>query len=181
MPSNIERYCWIHYERYTRFPFRILHFLSPFPPFLDSKTSVILHYRLSRKPSAFSSTQTTFLQPWQWAPQPNQPYVLQLFFSVMLLRPTLLQLLMCVWASHSKRKGEIRQSNECDKCFGWRVRDLATGCCGNVHRSRTSIERSIRLTPTRQCCATMSVFKCSRHQDPCHPVGASHTAILKRN
>jgi hypothetical protein len=73
---------------------------------------------------------------------------------------------MCVLSSQSKRKGEIRQSNERDKCLEWR--DLATGCCGNVYRSRTSIERSIRLKAT-QYCATVSVFKYfCLHQDPCY-------------
>jgi hypothetical protein len=58
--------------------------ISPFsyPPLQPQSKA---HYRLSRKPSAFSCTQTTFLQSVR---QPNQPYVLQPFFSVMLLRPT---------------------------------------------------------------------------------------------
>jgi hypothetical protein len=54
MPGNTECQCWIQKERYTRFPFRVLNFPSPSPPFLDSKTPVTLHYKLCGKPSTFS-------------------------------------------------------------------------------------------------------------------------------
>lgn len=78
MPCNIERQCWIQEERYTRFPFRSLHFSSPPTPFLDSKTPVVLHYKLNGKPSAFSCTWTAFHQLWQRIHQPNRPYFLRL-------------------------------------------------------------------------------------------------------
>jgi hypothetical protein len=141
---------------------------SALPPSISP--FLILHYRLSRQPSAFPRTKNTFLQSVR---QPNHPYVLRPFFSLMLLRPTS----PTVWCGSEYR--EVKERVIFDKAMSV-INLLVAARLSNRWLWRClwiediNRKKSIRLKATRQHRAAMSVFTNSRfHQDTCHQTGAS--------
>ena len=100
-----------------------------YPPLQTQSKAICILMHTDDIPSVSSPTESTLRSPVFLLRNASPPY--------------LLQLLVCAWASRSKRKGDIRQSDECNKSFGWRLQDLATGCCGDVYRDRGHQSREI--------------------------------------